>query len=487
MTKKVIIIGAGFGGLSAAALLANKGYDVTVLEKNSSHGGRGRVWKEKGFIFDMGPSWYLMNDVFEKFFEELGEKPENYYKLKRLDPAYRIFFGNNKQLDIRADINKNRETFEKLEKGGAKKFDEYLKKSEYQYNIAMKDFIYKEYNKLTDMFSLKMLVEGSKLHVFENMDRYTKRYFNNSEARKILEYTLVFLGGSPKNTPAMYNIMSHIDFNMGVWYPDGGISAVADAIYKIAKKKGVKFKFDEPVEQIITENGKATTVKTNKALYKADIVISNADYAHTELKLLDQKSRTYDKKYWAKRVYAPSAFIIYLGIKGKIKSLTHHNLFFENDWQKHFDEIFNNPKWPKEPSYYISCPSKTDKKVAPKGHENIFVLVPVAPGLKDDEVTREEYYNKTMTHIENLLGEKIRDKIVVKRIYSHRDFYNDYNAYKGTALGLSHTLMQTAVLRPRQKSRKVKNLYYTGQYTHPGIGVPMVIISSQILANNVFK
>jgi len=486
--KSIIVIGSGFGGLSAAALLAKDGHKVKVIEKNEQPGGRASVYKIKGFTFDMGPSWYLMPDVFEKFFGEFGEKPENYLQLKRLDPAYRVFFSKEDIVNISSDLNKNKELFEKLEKGGSQKLSEYLDKSEYQYNIAMNDFIYKDYKHFTDFLKPKLIVEGTKLHMFDKLDNYAKRFFLSDKIRKILEYTIVFLGGSPYDSPALYSLMSHVDFNLGVWFPiGGGIGQLVEAMVKIAEKYNVDFEFNNPVKKIIVKNGIVKGVETQKGIYDADIVIANADYPYVETTLLEKEYISYNNKYWDKKKIAPSAFLMYLGLNKKLESLTHHNLYFDSNWENHFDEIFHNPKWPDNPSYYVSCTSKTDKTVAPKDCENVFILVPVAPDLNDTDEIRDKYSDKILKHLENLTGEKIINSIIYKKIFTHRDFSDRYNAYKGTALGLAHTLKQTAVFRPSHNSKKVKNLYYTGHYNHPGIGVPMVIISSQILAEEIKK
>ncbi len=487
MNKKVIVIGSGFGGLSAAAFLARDGFEVTVVEKNEQSGGRASVFKEKGFVFDMGPSWYLMPDVFNNFFAQFGKKPEDYYDLKRLDPAYRIFYEPGDFVDLSADLEKNKEKFEQIEAGAGEKLVTYLAQSEYQYNVSMRDFLYRDYTSVLQFFNRRMLVEGSKLHVFESLDKYTKRYFKSEKLRKILEYSMVFLGGAPKNTPAIYSLMSHIDFNLGVWYPDGGIGKVVEAMENLCKSLGVNFVFNSPVTKIITENGITTGVQTAHGVIPADIVVANADYHFVETQLLDKEAQTYKESYWEKRTIAPSAYILFLGINKKINGLTHHNLFFDHDWMRHFDSIFEKPEWPEFPSYYVSCPSKTDPSVAPEDSENLFVLVPVAAGLEDGEELRNAYADKIITSLEKTLGETISSNIVVKKVFSQQDFSSRYNAYKGTALGLSHTLRQTAIFRPRHQSKKVANLFYTGQYTHPGIGMPMCLISSQLVADDIKK
>ena len=483
MGSKIIIVGSGFGGLAAAGLLAKDGYKVIVLEKNEQVGGRASIWKTDGFLFDMGPSWYLMPDVFEKFFAEFGKKPSDYMNLKRLDPSYRVYFGNKEYVDISKDLDKNFKIFEKMEKGATDKMKKYLETSKYQYDVAMKDFIYKDFQSLTEFLKPKLLKEGLKLHFFDKLDTYAQRFFESDRIRKILEYTIVFLGGTPYDSPALYSLMSHVDFNLGVWYPMGGMGEIAQAMYKVAREHGVEFKFNSPVKKINVNNKKITSVETDTEKFETDNVVVNADMPWAEKNLLDKKNRSYSDRYWNSRKIAPSAYLLYLGLNKKLENIVHHNLYFQTNWEEHFNQIFKKPMWPDKPSYYLSAPSKTDPVVAPKGYENIFVLVPVAAGLKDNNKIREKYFKKVIDHIEKTIGEKISDSIIVKRIFAHNDFSSRYNSFKGTALGLAHTLRQTAIFRPQHESKKVENLYYTGHYNHPGIGVPMVIISSQILIN----
>ncbi len=485
--KKAIIIGAGFGGLSLAPLLAKQGYKVQLIEKNNMAGGRARVWKSKGFTFDMGPSWYLGPEIFEKYFAELGLKPSDLYQLKRLDPAYRIFFSQDEVIDISPRLKDVYKLFDSLEENGSEKLKKYLAQSKYQYDVSMENFIYKEYKSIFSFINKKLLKEGPKLNVFDTMEKFTAKFFSSDKARKIVSYTMVFLGGSPKNTPGMYAIMAHMDMNLGVWYPMGGFGVIVEKMVELCKKYQVSFSYNNEVQSILVKDGKACGVKTNKGTYTADVVISNADLQFTETKLLSKQYQSYPKEYWDKKIISPSAFIVYLGVKRKVKNLQHHNLVLANDWNQHFNAIFDQPSWNTNPSYYISCPSKSDPSVAPKGMENIFILVPSAPGLNDTDTAREKYYHMIMKDLQKNIGDDFEKDIIVKRIYSQRDFIKDYHAYKGTALGMAPTFFQSAYFRPNHLSKKVKNLFYTGLYNHPGTGVPMVMISSQIAAEEILK
>ncbi|QJR22795.1 Phytoene dehydrogenase [Brevinematales bacterium NS] len=482
MAKKIVVIGGGYAGLSVAALLAKEGHEVALLEKNTELGGRARVWKTKGYVFDMGPSWYLMPEVFERYFGLFGKKVSDFYELKPLDPLYRIFFHKKEIVDIPANKEGILKAFASLEKEGDRKLVAYLKQAKYKYDIAMNEFLYKEYKNIFSFLNWKMITQGTQLHVFATLDRFVRKYFHDHRARKILEYAMVFLGNSPKNSPALYSIMSHVDLNLGVWYPMGGMGMLVEAMEKLCRQYGVAIHTGEEVTGFEYTGSRITSVRTHKGSYPAEIVVSSADYAHTERELLDSSHQTYSESYWQSRVMAPSMFIMYLGLGKRLKNLTHHNLYFSLDWDKHFDTIFKTPSWPQDPCFYLSCPSKTDPSVAPKGKENLFLLVPIAPGLVDNDEMRHQYADYALKHVEHVIGESITDAIEVKRIFTVSDYANDYHAFKGTALGMAHTLNQTAVFRPAHHSKRVPNLYYTGHYTHPGVGVPMVLIAAEIVS-----
>ncbi len=485
--KKAIVVGSGFGGLSAAALLAKDGFSVTVFEKNEGPGGRASVYSEKGYHFDMGPSWYLMPDVYERFFAEFSKKPSDFFELKKLDPSYRIHFGTGKVADISPDLEKNLALFDSLEPDGADKLKKYLESAREKYDLSINELLYRDYRSILDFLSGRLILEGRKLHVFENLDTFVSKHFKSDEAKKIVEYSIGFLGGSPKNTPSFYHIMSHIDLTLGVYYPVGGMRRVVAGIRELAESYGVKFRFNEPVTKITIEKKVAESVTTTKGTYPADLVLVNADYPFAEMELIDPGYRTYDEAYWDSRILAPSAIVMYLGVDRVVESIAHHTLFLDKNWEQNFDEIFDPEKagWPKSPSYYVNVPSRTDPTAAPPGCDTLFILVALAPGIEDSPEIRERFYEKIMDHLEATTGENIRDHIQVKRIFALNDFKDRYNAYKGTALGLSHTLFQTALWRPVHQSKKVRNLYYSGHYTHPGIGVPMTLISSTIVAKEI--
>jgi phytoene desaturase len=487
MNKKVSVIGSGFAGLSAASCLAKESFDVTIFEKNSMPGGRARKFESQGFMFDMGPSWYWMPDVFEKYFNLFDKKASDYYKLVRLDPSYRIYYAKNDYLDIPAGVESLCGLFEKLEPGSGPKLSKFLEEGKYKYDIGINDLVYKPGLSITEFADFELLKGLFKLHVFQSISHYIRKFFKEPRIVKLLEFPVLFLGATPENTPALYSLMNYADMALGTWYPMGGMHKIIEGMVAVAKEQGVKFQFDGAVDRLELNSVKAKGVWVNNKLHASDAIIAGADYHHVEQTLLPEKFRRYDEQYWNKRVMAPSSLLYYIGLNKRIKNLLHHTLFFDEDFSLHAKEIYEDPKWPTSPQFYVSCPSKTDPCVAPDGCENLLILIPVAPGLHDEESIREKYFDIVIQRLESIIGESVKDHIIYKRSYAHRDFISDYNAFKGNAYGLANTLMQTANLKPSIINNKVNNLFYTGQLTVPGPGVPPSIISGQVVAKEVIK
>jgi phytoene desaturase len=533
----VAVIGGGFGGLSTACYLADAGADVTIVEKNDQLGGRAASLDRDGFRFDMGPSWYLMPDVFERFFGHFGREPEEYYQLERLDPHYRIFFKGDQQgaatdggvavatgadtpgapgfgehdsaryVDMLPSLEDNIATFDAIEPGAGEALREYLDTSATHYETAMNHFVYEDRPRLRDWVDLDVMKAAPiGLQLIGTMDDYVAEYFENHKLRQIMQYTLVFLGGSPKNTPALYNMMSHVDFNMGVYYPRGGdptpearamlndpdgevtgLLAVVAALVDLGLELGVEYELGAAVEEIIDRREGFELLLADGSRPRFDRVVSDADYAHTEQELLPERDRGYDADYWEDRTYAPSAFLMYLGVEGDIDPLEHHTLVLPDDWDPHFQSIFDEPAWPDDPAYYVCAPSETDDSVAPEGHSNLFVLVPIAPGLADGPDARARYREAVLDDLAANTGVELRDRIVLEEQFSVSEFADRYNSMKGTALGMAHTLRQTALLRPPHRSKELDGLYFTGSYTTPGIGVPMCLISGEHTADTLIS
>jgi len=485
--KSVVIIGSGFAGLSAASFMAKEGWQVTVIEKNKIPGGRARQLKENGFTFDMGPSFYWMPDVFERYFAQFGKKVADYYSLHRLDPSYRIYW-NDGYTDIPADFEELKKVFESLEPGSAEKLEKYLKGAAYKYEVGLNNLVYKPSRSLLEFMDWKTVSGVFKLQVFSSIKKHIAQYFQHPKLRQMMEFPVLFLGALPEDTPALYSLMNYADIKGGTWYPQGGFYAAVDGMYKLAVELGVTFHFEEEVKEILIKKGVAQTLSTDKTIYRADAVISGADYHFTETKLLSAEYRSYSDAYWEKRVMAPSCLMYYVGLNKKLKQPVHHSLFFDVPFEQHGREIYKDQKWPAAPLFYVSVCSLTDDTVAPVGCENIVFLIPVASGLEGDtEELREKYFQQIVKRMEKYTGESILDSVVYKKTYSVSDFVADYNSFKGNAYGLANTLRQTAIFRPSCQSKKVKNLFYTGQLTVPGPGVPPSLISGEVVAKQVIK
>ncbi|MGW8121698.1 phytoene desaturase family protein [Roseivirga echinicomitans] len=484
---KVVVIGTGFAGLTAAICLADKGFSVTILEKNSTIGGRARQFTDSGFTFDMGPSWYWMPDVFESFFNQFGKTTADYYELLRLDPSYQVIHGKNDFMPIPANMQELEKLFNSIEPGAGEQLRKFLKIAAYKYEVGINKFVYKPSRSILEFANPKLAIDAVRLQIFQSMAKHVRKFFKNEKLIQLMEFPVLFLGALPENTPAMYSLMNYADMALGTWYPKGGMFKIIEALESLAKEKGVKILTDHEVTSINYSGKKAIGLSTNHGEFAADVVVAGADYHHVDSMLLDNNTRNYDDVYWDKRVMAPSSLLYYVGVNKRLEGLLHHNLFFDTDFGPHAHDIYTDAKWPEKPLFYISAPSKTDDTVAPAGCENIFMLIPVAPGLDDTEEIREHYFDLMLERMKDRMGLDFKDNIVFKRSFAHKDFVKDYNAYKGNAYGLANTLNQTAILKPQLANKKLNNLFYTGQLTVPGPGVPPSLISGQVVAKEIMK
>lgn len=486
----VLVIGSGFAGLSAASFLAKAGYTVMVLEKNAGPGGRAAQLKDQGYVFDRGPSFYWMPEVFDSYFAEFGKKVSDYYQLTRLDPSYRVYWKDG-FTDMPADYTALQKVFEELEPGSAAKLDQFLKEAQIKYEVGMGRFVHKPGLSITEFMNWETISGALKLQLLTSISKHIAHHFTHPKLRQLMEFPVLFLGALPQETPALYSLMNYADIKGGTWYPEGGMYAVVDAMYKLAVQLGVTFKFNEAVQSLeigLSPKGKSiiTGAKTATNTFYADVVVSGADYVFTETKLLPPAFRSYSDKYWDTRVMAPSCLLYYVGLSKKLKNPIHHCLFFDEPFSVHGQEIYKDPKWPTTPLFYVSIPSATDTAVAPPGHENLVLLIPIASGLTGDtEELRLQYLDMILARMEHHIGESVRESVVYAKTVAVQDFINEYNSFKGNAYGLANTLWQTALFRPACRSKKLANLFYTGQLTVPGPGVPPSLISGQVVAKQV--
>lgn len=485
--QNVIVVGSGFAGLSAACFLAKEGKDVVVLEKNDTIGGRARSFSVDGFTFDMGPSWYWMPDVFERFFEQFGKNVNDYLNLVRLEPSYKVVWGKDDFWDIPANIEALKILFEKFEKGSGKQLDLFLADAGYKYEVGMKNLVFNPSANPVKHLSKELIGGAFKLQLFSSFRKHVQKYFKHPKILTLMEFPVLFLGATAKEIPALYSLMNYADITLGTWYPMGGMSQIVVAMKNLAEELGVKFKTSSPVKSVKLIGNKISEVITENDTITCDAVLNTSDYHFFETKVLPSAQRSYSEAYWDKKVLAPSSLLFYLGINKKVKGLKHHNLFFDESMEQHSHEIYTDPKWPSDPLFYACVPSKTDETVAPEGMENIFLLIPIAADLKDNDKLHDYYYDFMIKKLEAFTQDDIKDNVIVKRTYSVENFKQDYNAFKGNAYGLSNTLMQTAFLRPSIKSKKVKNLYHAGQLTLPGPGVPPSLISGEIAAQELIN
>ncbi|WP_350294038.1 phytoene desaturase family protein [uncultured Croceitalea sp.] len=477
--KNIVIIGSGFSSLSAACHLAKEGFQVSIFEKNNTVGGRARQLIKGGFTFDMGPSWYWMPDIFEKFFNEFGKKPSDYYELEKLDPAYKIFFADD-TITIGDCMDKICEEFERIETGSAVHLKNFISKAQTNYDIAINKIVLKP-----GLSPLELVTKETVLRVdqfFKTISQEVRKRFKNPKLISTLEFPVLFLGAKPSKTPSFYSFMNFADFGLGTWHPKGGMYQVISAMKSLAEELGVTVHTNAPVEKILVKNGKAVGIISNGSTHNSDKVISGADYHHSET-LLDKEFRQYSSEYWNKKTYAPSSLLFYVGFNKKLDNINHHNLFFDTDFEKHAEEIYDNPKWPTMPLFYANFPSATDKSMAPTGCETGFFLIPIAPNLEDTPSLRSQYFDIIIDRFEKRTRQDVKNNIIFKESFCVNDFIEEYNSYKGNAYGMANTLTQTAFLRPNLKSKKVKNLFFTGQLTVPGPGVPPALISGKLVAD----
>ena len=496
---QISIIGSGFGWLSAACYLAKAWYTVHVYEKNEQLGWRASVKTAKGYTRDMWPSRYLMPDLFEKFFDDMWKDIHNYLDLTHLDPSYRIFFKDDSEtpyIDIHQDMEKNRAALEALEPWSTDQLITYIAKSGEQYHVAMDHFVWKNYDSVRDLFTREGLIHWVKINIFESIGSYVKKRFNNEKIQKIIQYPMIFLGSPPARTPALYNLMTYVDFGMGVWYPQGGIGAVVQALVDIGKELWVTYHTHSEITQIHTTptdtrrwpRSKTTGLSLADGTYIAsDYIISNADMHHTETQLIKNTAlHTYPDNFWTNHTLAPSGFIIYLWLDTKLKHVKHHTLVFAPDREQHHTEIFDEGVFPTDPSLYICCPSQTDPSTAPAWWENLFVLVPF-PSRVSMSPEQMEAYSKMVLHTcEKVLWEDITGHIVHKEYFGPDEFTSRYHAYWWNALaGWAHIFSQSSILRPKNRSKHIQNLYYAWWYVNPGIWMPTCIISGKLAAERI--
>lgn len=481
--SRIAIIGGGFSGLSAACYAAAAGHEVHVFEKNGSAGGRARSLRtSNGYIFDMGPSWYWMPGVFDRFFNDFGHRVADLYSLQLLDPGFEVLFDGGKTIAVPADFGKLCELFESIETGSAKKLAAFMKEAQFKYETGMERLVYLPGLSLREFADRQLALGLLRLQVFSSFRRHVKKYFSHPWLIKLMEFPVLFLGAPPDDTPALYSLMNYAGLKLGTWYPAGGFGTVVDAVVRVARQQGVTFHYESEVESIAVWNGVARGLIIDGAEIPFDGVIAAADYHHVDSLLLPPQYSNYSEEYWAKRTFAPSCLIFYIGLNRRIRSVRHHTLFFDGDFDGHSDAIYKDPKWPANPLFYVCCPSQSDDSVAPAGHENLFLLMPIAAGIEEDEGLREHYFSIMMDRLQRHCGQDLLPYIDFKHSYCAADFITDYHSCKGNAYGLANTLRQTALLKPKIRNRKIPNLFYAGQLTVPGPGVPPALISGKIAA-----
>ncbi len=518
---RTVVIGAGIAGLATAALLAHEGHDVTVLEKNDRVGGRAGTFTQDGFRFDTGPSWYLMPRVFNHFFELLGTSADEQLDLQFLEPGYRVFSepgsdgSRRNPLTIPLDSSRVLETFERVEPGSATALHTYLESARRTTELAERYFLYNPFTNLTPLVKREILtgIPGLVRLLATSLDSYVARKFSDPVLRQVLGYPAVFLGTHPAAAPAMYHLMSALDLDEGVRYPMGGFWTLVERLEALALSAGARIVTNAEVLRIHTDRcsspqtprrrrqvtgvtwAQGTEGDAPAEFEAADIVVSGADLHHTETRLLDQADQSYAERWWSRRTSGPGAVIAMLGVRGQLPELPHHSLFFTKDWAANFDAIFGSTtRIPDPASIYVCKPSATDPSVAPPGHENLFVLIPVPADSQIGKGTMRGGSSELVERAVDAAIEQISDwatipdlrqRIVLRRSIGPADFASDYYSWRGGMLGPAHTLSQSAMFRPQNASKKVAGLYYAGATTAPGVGVPMCLISAELVLKRI--
>ncbi len=484
---RIATIGSGFSGLMASAVLSRHGHDVTIYEKNVYYGGRASSFSSDGFHFDKGPSWYWMPDIFEEAMQRLGSSTGEYYELKKLDPGFRVYFGEKDYIDIPAQFDELKAVFESIEPGAADRLDRFMEEAEVKYHLGVKQMAKFPSLSILEFVRIKVLRAALQMDLFKSVAKQVRSYFKNNRIQKIMEFPVLFLGASANKIPALYTMMNFAGLKQGTYYPSGGFKNVVNGFIEAARSNGVTFVPNAEVSGFNIHNNSINEVMfANGRISACDVVVGAADYAHVE-KLLPPNKRNYSEEYWAKRTMAPSSLLFFVGVNKKLETLEHHNLFFHSDFDAHISEIYEHPKWPSDPLFYVCCPSKTDDTVAPSGSENLFFLMPIAPELNDTVAIRELYFEKLIKSFERITGLHISNNIVFHRSYCIKDFVSEYHALRGNAYGLANTLNQTAILKPTIRNKRIKNLFYTGQLTVPGPGVPPALLSGELVADYILN
>lgn len=473
-------------GMAAAAALSQQGHDITLLDKLDMLGGRNRVFKADGFTFDTGPSWYWMPEIIDQFYQRFGSQTSDFYRLLRLDPAYRVYWDDNTCTDIPADSQALADVFEQLEPGSGPRLNQFLREAGKKYELSMAKFVWLPSLSWTEYIKLDILKQAITLDLFKSMSKHVRKFVSHPKLIQLLEFPVLFLGAKPQDTPALYSMMNYADLRLGTWYPMGGMHQISRAFEKILLKQGVKIHTSTTALKLNTHKNLVKVVETDSGPLNTDFVIAAGDYHAAEQRLLSPSFRNYTANYWERRTMAPSALIFFLGFNKRIPGLLHHTLFFDAPFEPHAQDIYDHRRWPKTPLFYVSCTSKTDD-TAPEGMENVFILIPLSAGLHDEDAKREYYLDLVLKRMELRLGQSLSDHVVFKRSYAMDNFTQDYFSYKGNAYGLANTLLQTGPFKPSLRNKYLANLFYTGQLTVPGPGLPPAIISGQMVAEQVKK